>query len=110
MGKEIYALAFELLTALSAAGQPQTDGRSDLGIMADFFAADGQSAITDLDGQWAVLAEAGRRRHGRLDHRGFALSGADACLRLFRERPDALQSVPTGNIEIDQGSSSAHSG
>lgn len=99
VSKENYAQAFELLTGRAPDVQPQTDGRTELGIMARILADNGQDAAAfTLDQQWDALVKATRRSAAALAERGHALPGAAACLERVSAEPRIHQSVLTGNI------------
>ena len=102
VSKENYALAFELLAGRPATAEARTDGRTDVAIMADLIAVNGE----DVDRfpavrQWEALAEAGRRNQAALRERGHALPGAAEVLAHLAEDSDIIQSVLTGNIEAN---------
>lgn len=100
VSKENYALAFELLTGRLAVTQPQTDGRTDIAIMANLLSANGiASDAFTVERQLAVLADAGRRNESRLRELGHALPGAMECLKRLAAESGIIQSVLTGNIE-----------
>lgn len=102
VSKENYALAFELLTGRPAGEQPQTDGRTDVGIMENLLCANGEDpAVYPLEAQWAALIEAGERNESELSTRGHALIGANAALERVAAQPGVIQSVLTGNIEAN---------
>jgi phosphoglycolate phosphatase len=99
VSKENYALAFEILTGRAPDVQPQTDGRTELGIMASILADNGEDpAAYSLERQWDALVEATSRNAAALAKRGHALTGAAACLERVSAEADIHQSVLTGNI------------
>jgi phosphoglycolate phosphatase-like HAD superfamily hydrolase len=102
VSKENYALAFEILTGRAPEVQPSTDGRTDIGIMENLLTANNvNSGTISLEQQFAALAEAAERNRARLAERGHALPGAVECLTRLSTIPDVIQSVLTGNIEVN---------
>jgi phosphoglycolate phosphatase-like HAD superfamily hydrolase len=100
VSKENYALAFEILAGRVPGVQPQTDGRTDVGIMADLLSDNGEDpAAYSLKRQRDALAAAASRNSGALAARGHALPGAAACLARASGETGVLQSVLTGNIQ-----------
>jgi len=99
VGYEIYALAFEILTGRAPSAQPRTDGRTELDIMANILAANGEDpSAFSLDQQWDAAVEATSRSSAALAERGHALAGAETCLKRVSVEPGIRQSVLTGNI------------
>lgn len=99
VSKENYALAFQILAGRAPDVQPQTDGRTDLGIMANLLAANGEDPTAySLERQWDALVEAVRLNSAALIQRGYALPGAAACLERVSTEAGIRQSVLTGNI------------
>jgi phosphoglycolate phosphatase len=97
--QENYASAFAILTGRAPQVQPQTDGRTDLGIMASLLAANGaEPSDYSLDRQWDALVTATSQNRATLAQRGHALPGAAACLARVSAEAGARQSVLTGNI------------
>lgn len=102
VSKENYALAYEILTGQAPEVQPSTDGRTDITIMESLLESNGVDAGgISLDRQFAALTEAAERNRTRLAERGFALPGAVECLTRLSETEGIIQSVLTGNIEIN---------
>ena len=102
VSKENYALAYELLTGKTPETQPSTDGRTDSTIMESLLEANGVDAgAIPIERQFEALADAGERNRTRLAERGFALPGAIECLSRLSTMPDVIQSVLTGNIEVN---------
>ena len=99
VNKEIYALAFELLTGRRAERPAQTDGRTEPEIMLNMLAAHG---IEAGPGYLARIPEslvsATEAKAGTLRERGHELPGARAALAAFQSEPEVAQSVLTGNI------------
>jgi phosphoglycolate phosphatase-like HAD superfamily hydrolase len=99
VGYEIYALAFEILTGRAPSAQPRTDGRTELDIMANILAANGEDpSAFSLDQQWDAAVEATSRSSAALAEQGHALAGAETCLKRVSVEPGIRQSVLTGNI------------
>lgn len=99
VSKENYALAFEILVGRVPEVQPRTDGRTDLGIMAELLSANGEDpAAYPEERRWDALVEAGSRNSAALAERGHALPGAVACLERVSAEMGVRQSVLTGNI------------
>lgn len=102
VSKEIYARAFELLAGRPPIEQPQTDGRTDVGIMDNLFQANNESPEAfPLKDRWAALTQAGLDLKSRLAAKGHALPGASECLTRLSSNEGILQSVLTGNIEAN---------
>lgn len=100
VSKENYALAFEILTGRAPDAQPQTDGRTELGIAANILRDNGEDpAAYTLERQWDALVEATSANAAELARRGHALAGAAACLERVFAEPGIHQSVLTGNIQ-----------
>jgi len=99
VSKENYAHAFMLLTGRPAEQQPQTDGRTDIGIMERLLQAnDVDPALYPWAAQANSLIEAGEHNRTAFASRGYALPGAAAILARLSMMPDVVQSVLTGNI------------
>lgn len=99
VSKENYALAFELLTGRPPDVQPQTDGRTDQGIMTNLLAGNGENPDAySLERQWNALLKAGKQNKAALAERGYALPGATACLERISGVAEIHQSVLTGNL------------
>lgn len=99
VNKEIYALAFELLTGRRAEQPAQTDGRTEPEIMLNMLTAHGIEAgpgyLTRIP---EALVSATEAKSGILRERGHELPGARAALAAFQSEPGIVQSVLTGNI------------
>jgi phosphoglycolate phosphatase len=99
VNKEIYALAFELLTGRRAEQPARTDGRTEPEIMLNMLAAHGIEAGPGyLDRIPESLVSATEAKSGTLRERGHELPGARAALAAFQSEPGIAQSVLTGNI------------
>lgn len=102
VSKENYALAFELLTGRPPSVQPRTDGRTDVTIMESLFESNRMEAgAFTWERQAEALTEAAERNRARLAERGWALPGAVGCLSRLSAEPGVVQSVLTGNIEVN---------
>jgi phosphoglycolate phosphatase len=100
VSKENYLLAFELLTGRAASVQPRTDGRTDVMIMVDLLALNGENPQDySPQRQWDALVGAAERNRAALVERGHPMPGALACLQRLAHEPGVVQSVLTGNIE-----------
>jgi phosphoglycolate phosphatase len=65
VSKENYALTFEILTGRAPVAQPQTDGRTDLGIVASILTDNGEDpAAFSLERQWGGRCRRGFRMPG----------------------------------------------
>ncbi len=100
VSKEIYALAFELLTGCVPSVRPATDGRTDFQIMHELLSAnsidtDKYVGIAQFEG---VLIEAMERKVAQLPQRGHILPGVIEALTFLSSMPTVIQSVLTGNI------------
>src|SRR5882757_3069657 len=99
VNKEIYALAFELLTGRRAEHPARTDGRTEPEIMRDMLAAHGIEAGSGyLARVQEALIWATESKARTLRERGHELPGARAALAAFQASPGVVQSVLTGNI------------
>jgi phosphoglycolate phosphatase len=99
VNKEIYALAFELLTGRRAEHPARTDGRTEPEIMRNMLAEHGIEAVPGyLARVQEALASATASKAGTLRERGHELPGARAALAAFQSSPAIVQSVLTGNI------------
>jgi phosphoglycolate phosphatase-like HAD superfamily hydrolase len=102
VNKEIYALAFELLTGRPAEHPARTDGRTEPEIMRNMLTAHGIEPTPDyLARVPEVLESATASKAGTLRERGHELPGARAGLAAFQSMPGIVQSVLTGNIRPD---------
>ena len=99
VNKEIYALAFELLTGRRAEHAARTDGRTEPEIMRNMLAEHRIEAVPDyLARVQEALVSATASKAGTLRQRGHELPGARAALTAFQSSPGIVQSVLTGNI------------
>ena len=99
VNKEIYALAFELLTGRPAERSAQTDGRTEPEIMRNMLAEHGIEAVSGyLARVPEALVSATEAKSRTLRERGYELPGARAVLSAFQSSPGIVQSVLTGNI------------
>jgi phosphoglycolate phosphatase-like HAD superfamily hydrolase len=99
VNKEIYALAFELLTGRRAEHPARTDGRTEPEIMRDMLAAHGiEAGSGSLARVQEALIWATESKAETLRERGRELLGARAALAAFQASPGIVQSVLTGNI------------
>jgi phosphoglycolate phosphatase len=102
VNKEIYALAFEMLTGQPPQHRARTDGRTEPEIMRDMLARHGMEASPDQMARVpGVLAEATLANVQKLRERGCALPGARSALAAFQAMPEVVQSVLSGNIWPD---------
>jgi len=102
VSKENYARAFELLVGRRPEKPARTDGRTDVAIVADLLAVNGEDPQRfPLTEQWAALTQAGQDNRAALAERGHAMAGAEAVLARVAQMPEVLQSVLTGNIEAN---------
>jgi phosphoglycolate phosphatase len=98
VSKEVYAVAFEILTGRPVAELVETDGRTDPSIMGDLLAHHGSSLSYD-EGVRDALVDALKSKVDQLRERGHALPGAAAALEALRGVSHVVQSVLTGNIQ-----------
>jgi phosphoglycolate phosphatase len=99
VNKEIYALAFELLTGRHAERPARTDGRTEPEIMLNMLAAHGiEAAPGYLARIPEALVAATEAKAATLREHGHELPGARAALAAFQTEPGIAQSVLTGNI------------
>lgn len=99
VNKEIYALAFELLTDRCAEQPAQTDGRTEPEIMLNMLTAHGIEASPGyLEQITESLISATEAKSGSLRERGHELPGARAALATFQAEPGIVQSLLTGNL------------
>ena len=102
VNKEIYALAFEMLTGQPPQHRARTDGRTEPEIMRDMLARHGMEASPDQMARVpGALAEATLANVQKLRERGCALPGARSALAAFQAMPEVVQSVLSGNIWPD---------
>jgi phosphoglycolate phosphatase len=100
VNKEIYALAFELLTGRPAARPARTEGRTEPEIMRNMLAEHGIAAAPDFPARACeALVSATESKAGDLRARGHELPGARAALAALQASPGIVQSVLTGNIQ-----------
>ena len=98
--KAAYAAAFRALVGTDPSVRPATDGRTDIEIMRNLFAANG------VDGSFPELERSliTALRRSDLLSRGSALPGAAESIRAIdRDLPTAVQSVLTGNLAENAG-------
>lgn len=100
VSKEVYSLAFKLLTNRVVSVLPVTDGRTEFQIMKELLEANevdasGYASITQFEG---ALREAMTYKALELQQRGHALKGAMEALLTLASVPTVVQSVLTGNI------------
>ncbi len=99
VNKEIYALAFQLLTGRRAEHPARTDGRTEPEIMRNMLTAHGIEAVPDhLARVQEALVSATASKARTLRERGHELPGARAALTAFQSSPEIVQSLLTGNI------------
>lgn len=99
VNKEIYALAFELLTGRRAEHPAQTDGRTEPEIMRNMLTEHGIEVVPHyLARVQEALVSATASKAGTLRERGHELPGARAALIAFQSSRGISQSVLTGNI------------
>lgn len=102
VSKATYGLAVELLTGRPTTVPPVTDGRTDVAIMSQLLADNGDHlANYGIARLSEALTEAGLRNEAQLAARGHALPGAAACLARLTGEPGVIQSVLTGNVEAN---------
>lgn len=98
VSKEVYALAFELLTGRVPAVRPVTDGRTDFQIMRELLEANSVDATGYVSRFEPALIEAMSRKASELPARGHVLPGVIAALEALVTQSKVVQSVLTGNI------------
>ena len=99
VNKEIYALAFKLLTGRHAEHPAQTGGRTEPEIMLNMLAAHGIKAAPGYPTRMLeALVSATEAKSGTLRERGREMPGARAALAALQKEPGTAQSVLTGNI------------
>jgi phosphoglycolate phosphatase-like HAD superfamily hydrolase len=96
--KANYRLAFFLLAGREPSVGPETDGRTELAIMANLMAANGLEGRFSSQTQLDVLAQAGSMNRPLMAEKGWALPGAEAVLRVLDADPSVICSTLTGNI------------
>lgn len=101
VNKEIYALAFEMLTGRPPEHRARTDGRTEPEVMRDMLARHGLEAAPYLARVPGVLEAATLASVPRLRERGHELPGARSALTAFQAVPEVVQSVLSGNILPD---------
>ena len=102
VNKEIYALAFEMLTGRPPEHRARTDGRTEPEIMRDMLARHGMEAPPDQMARVpGALEEATLANVPKLRERGCELPGARSALAAFQAMPRVVQSVLSGNIWPD---------
>jgi len=98
VNKEIYALAFEILTGQRPELPARTNGRTEPEIMRDMFLAHGIDPTPDYSRTFAALESATSSKAGELRERGHELPGARSALTALRSSAGVVQSVLSGNI------------
>ena len=99
VNKEIYALAFKLLTGKCAEHLARTDGRTEPEIMRNMLAEHGIEVAPDFPARVReALVSATESKAGDLRERRHELPGARAALAAFQASSGIVQSVLTGNI------------
>jgi phosphoglycolate phosphatase len=100
VGKETYALAFELITGTPPVARPATDGRTDFQIMRELLVANSIDAnqYADISQFEGFLVDAMKKKAPELPRRGHVLSGVVEALSALALAPAVIQSVLTGNI------------
>jgi phosphoglycolate phosphatase len=97
VSKDNYRLAFRMLTGRDPVMQPQTNGRTDVGIMEALLIANGVRSEEFSNGErLAALERAGSESAPALSLRSHALVGSVEVLRYLEARPEVIQSVLTG--------------
>lgn len=99
VNKEIYALAFELLTGSPALHPARTGGRTEVESMRDMLATHGVEPTPEQVARMpAVLESATLAYAKRLRERGHELPGARSALAALLGVPWIVQSVLSGNL------------
>ena len=99
LGRVLYASAFERVTGRPMRLQAPTHGRLDPDIFRDTLAANGlDPAAHPFPAFASALAAAYETGAERLGREGTALPGAASALEALAGRPDAVQTVLTGNV------------
>src|SRR5205807_1095592 len=99
LGRALYGTAFERATCLRMRVQGTTYGRLDPDIYRDtLLAHDLDPAAHPFPAFARALAAAYSARAAELRERGRALPGAAAALAALAARPEAVQTVLTGNL------------
>jgi phosphoglycolate phosphatase len=100
VNKEIYALAFELLTGRPARHRARTDGRTEPEIMRNMLLEHGIEPSPEyLKRMPEALESATTSKAPELRERGHELPGARDVLTTLQSSPGIVQSVLTGNIK-----------
>ena len=98
IGSQVYAEAFEKVTGRQLDTMPELAGRTEPVIFRDALKANGIEEREDLYGYFAAEQARGYADHlDELRRQGRALPGAAEALQALADRPDAVQSVLTGN-------------
>jgi phosphoglycolate phosphatase len=97
LAKEIFQLAFRLLTGRVATEPVVTGGRTDPVIMTDLLGRHGLAPVSG-DRLQEALSTALRSMLGELRERGRPMPGAAAALVALHHHPGLVQSVLTGNV------------
>jgi phosphoglycolate phosphatase len=99
VNKEIYARAFELLTGQQAEYLATTEGRTEPEIMRNMLLAHGiEPTPVYVARMPEALESATLSKAVRLRELGHELPGARDALAAFKESPEVVQSVLSGNI------------
>ncbi|MEV6769042.1 haloacid dehalogenase-like hydrolase [Nocardia sp. NPDC051030] len=100
VNKEIYGLAFELLTGQRAEHRARTDGRTEPEIIRNMLLEHGIEPTPDhIARALKVLDSATSSRIETMRERGHELPGARGALTALQSTPGIIQSVLTGNIK-----------
>jgi phosphoglycolate phosphatase-like HAD superfamily hydrolase len=100
LSERLYATAFAKVTGRALERMAPMGGRTERSIAAETLALNGLAASeTALLELCAALAAEFAAHETQIGEHGRALPGAEAALAALAARPDAVQSVLTGNIE-----------
>lgn len=96
---EVYAEAFRSATGIPLRKLADLAGKTDCAIITETLELHGQPADSELVAAFADALAAGfRARQDEIRAQGQLFPGAAEALRAIAERPDAVQSVLTGNM------------
>ncbi|MFJ4656530.1 HAD family hydrolase [Nocardia sp. NPDC088792] len=102
VNKEIYGLAFEMLTGRPAEYRARTEGRTEPEVMRNMLLDHEIEMTPDLvDRVLEILDSATLSKVDTLRERGHELPGARDALALLQSTPGIIQSVLTGNIKAN---------